>query len=124
MQLHMILKFGSFAALLDLLKIFLFKCLTQYLWPIKIVAIKFLWEAIKQCPLQPFPKLVMGPNHTCLLLTPLLSPLIIWLAEMLTLLKKESTFNFWLFFRTCTYYSNCFHLNYFHTVILTGWTTQ
>ena len=27
----------------------------------------------------------MEPNRTCLLLTPLLLPLIIWLAEMLTL---------------------------------------
>ena len=40
-----------------------------------------------QCPLQPLPELVMEPNHTRLLLTPLLSPLIIWLAEMLTLLS-------------------------------------
>ena len=31
----------------------------------------------------------MEPNHTCLLLTPLLLPIIIWLAEMLTLLRKN-----------------------------------
>ena len=42
-----------------------------------------------QCSLQPFPKLVMEPNHMCLLLTPLLSPLIIWSAEMFILLIKN-----------------------------------
>ena len=31
----------------------------------------------------------MEPNRTCLLLTPLLLPIIIWLAEMLTLLRKN-----------------------------------
>ena len=44
-----------------------------------------------QRPLHTFPKLVMEPNHTCLLLTPLLS-LTIWLAEMLTLLRKKIHF--------------------------------
>ena len=33
----------------------------------------------------------MEPNCTCLLLTILLLPIIIWLAEMLTLLRKKST---------------------------------
>ena len=42
-----------------------------------------------QCPLQPFPELVMEQNHTCLLVTPLLLPIIIRLAEMLTLLRKN-----------------------------------
>ena len=42
-------------------------------------------------PLQPFPELVMEPNHTCLLLTLLLSPLVIWLAEMLIYLRKKIT---------------------------------
>ena len=31
----------------------------------------------------------MEPNRTCLLLTPLLLPIIIWLAEMLILLRKN-----------------------------------
>ena len=45
--------------------------------------------AIKvQYLLQPFPKLVMEPNHMCLLLLLLLSPLIIWLSELLILLGK------------------------------------
>ena len=62
--------------------------LTQYYSQSKFSHISYM-EAIKvQCPLQPVPKLVMKPNCTCLLLTPLLSPLIIWLAEMLTLLRK------------------------------------
>ena len=77
----MILKFGSFVVLLDLLKYFknLFKM------PNNVSYV----EAIKlHHPLQMFSKLVMEPNHTCLLLTLLLSPLIIWLAEMLILLRK------------------------------------
>ena len=50
----------------------------------------------------------MEPNHTCLLLTPLLLPLIIWLAEMLTLLRKNPLLIlavFSGFSSTCTYYS-------------------
>ena len=47
-----------------------------------------------QCPLHPFPELVMEPNHTCLLLTPLLLPIIIRLAEMLTLLRNNQHLNF------------------------------
>ena len=31
----------------------------------------------------------MEPNPTCLLLTPLLLPIVIWLAEMLPLLRKN-----------------------------------
>ena len=46
-----------------------------------------------QCPLQRFPKLVIEPNGACLLLAPLLSPLI-WLAEMLSLLRKKNHFYF------------------------------
>ena len=42
-----------------------------------------------QCLLQPFPELVMEPKRTCLLLTPLLLLLIIWLAEILTHLRKN-----------------------------------
>ena len=50
-------------------------------------------ESIKvQCLLQPFSKLVMESNHTCLLLIPLLSPLIIWIAENVISLEKEYTF--------------------------------
>ena len=36
----------------------------------------------------------MEPKRTCLLLTPLLLPIIIWLAEMLTLLKKTHFYFF------------------------------
>ena len=53
----------------------------------------FLWEAIKvECLLWLSPVLVTEPNHTGLLSTPLLSPLIIWLAEMLT--NCHATFQF------------------------------
>ena len=64
-----------------------------------------------QCPLEPFPELVMEPNRTCLLLTPLLLPIIIWLAEMLTLLRKNPLLIFSCFsgFRaTGTYYKGYF----------------
>ena len=50
----------------------------------------------------------MEPNRTCLLLTPLLLPIIIWLAEMLTLLRKNPLLIFSCFSEfssTWTYYS-------------------
>ena len=46
------------------------KCMTQYLWPIKISSYISCGKVIEvQCPLQTFPKFVMEPNCTCLLLT-------------------------------------------------------
>ena len=45
--------------------------------------------------LQPYP---VESNHTCLLVMPLLSFLIIWLAENLFCFEKKSTFNFLVFF--------------------------
>ena len=44
----------------------------------------------------PFPELVLEPNHTNLLLMPLLSSLVIWLAKKLLVLN---TFNFFTVFQ-------------------------
>ena len=55
----------------------------------------------------PFPELVMKSSRTSLLWTLLQPPLLIWLAEMLTLLRKNPLFNFSCFSgssSTCTYY--------------------
>ena len=86
MQLHMILKFGSFVVLLDPLKIF--QNLFVQMFDIIFTANQNFHNTFPmgkpykvQCPLQPFPEFVMEPNRTCLLLTPLLLPVIIWLAE-------------------------------------------
>ena len=93
MQLHTILKFGSFVVLLDPLKIFQ-NLVVQMFDKIFTANQNFhntfpVEKPCVQCPLEPFPELVMEPNRTCLLLTPLLLPIIIWLAEMLTLLSKN-----------------------------------
>ena len=94
MQLHRILKFGSFLALLDLLNMYqnLFVQMSDTIFTIEFSTIHFLREAIKvQYLFQLIPKLVMEPNHTYLL-TLLLSPLIIWLTETLILLNKNPVF--------------------------------
>ena len=86
------MKFGSFVILLAPLKIFqnLFVQMSDIIFTInQNFHHTFYREAINvQYQLQPFPRLVMKPNRMCLLLTPLLLPLIIWLAEMLSLLRK------------------------------------
>ena len=87
-------KITSYTVLLDLLKkfkILLFKVVLHNIYgQSKISQYISYGEAIEvQCPLQPSPEFVMEPNCTCLLLTPLLLPIIIWLAEMLTLLRKN-----------------------------------
>ena len=68
------------------------------------------------------PELVMEPNHTCLLLIPLLLPIIIWLAEMLILLRKNPLLTFSCFSgfsSTWTYYSLCSipYINFLHNCI-------
>ena len=56
-------------------------------------------EAIKVLyPLRMVPELVTEPKYTCLLMTHLLPLLIIWLAEMLILLRKNPLFIFSCFF--------------------------
>ena len=99
MQLHTILKFGSFVVLLDLLKSF--QNLLVQMFDITFMANQNFHNTFPMgkpykysVHYSLFPELVMEPNHTCLLLTRLLLPVIIWLAEMLTLLRKKFTFNF------------------------------
>ena len=100
MQLYTTLKFGSFVAQLDPLKIFL-NLFVQM--PDTILTVNqnvhhtLLWESHKmQYPVQPPPEqqLAMKPNLSCLLLTLLLPPLIIWLVEMLIFLRKNPLFIF------------------------------
>ena len=81
-----------FLVLMPVYKIFLFKCLTQQ--PIKIFPMHLLWEAIKvHSPVQSF------KAH----MTSLLSPLIIWMAEMLFLMRKKTCFQFLVVFQDSTY---------------------
>ena len=99
MQLHMILKFGLFVVLLDLLKIFqnLFVQMSDIIFMANQNCHNTLpmGSHIITVSITALTKLIMKPSHTFLLLTPLLLPLFIWLAEMLlTLLRKKSTFNF------------------------------
>ena len=84
MELHKFLKFGSFVVLLDLPKYC--KSFHSSVWH-NIFCPKFSHCEVLIL-LGPLPKLVMEPNCACLLLTPLLSVLITWLAEMLLLLRK------------------------------------
>jgi len=69
--------------------------------------------------LRPFPELVLAPNHTCLLLTPLL---VNWLAEKLFALRKNPLLIFCCFSgfsSTCTYYitmNNSYLLQLFHAL--------
>ena len=87
MQLHMIL-FSPFVALLDLLRIFqnLFVQMPDTIFIINQNFHQTFSMGKPQSaeyPLQLFLERVKEPNHTCLLLTLLLSPpIIIWLAEM------------------------------------------
>ena len=57
--------------------------------------------------LQPFFEVVLDSNHTCLLLSPLLLPLVIWTTEKLFVLRKNPLSIFCCFpgfSSTCTYY--------------------
>ena len=89
MQLHTILKFGSFVVLLDLLKILqdLFVQMSE------IFTVYFLWGS-HTSTVSITAELVMEPNCMCLLLTPLLLPLIIWLAENVNSVEKKFAFHF------------------------------
>ena len=88
-QLHTILKFGSFVVLLDPLKMF-----QNQMFDIIFMANQNLHNTfpvgshINTMSITAISQIVMEPNRTCLLLTSLLLPIIIWLAEMLALLRK------------------------------------
>jgi len=99
-QLHKILKFGSFVVLLDPLKIFQ-NLFVQMLYTIFTANQKFphfLWEALEMhASLQPLPELILDSNHTCLLLIPILSSLVTWLAKKLFVSRKNSLLIFYYF---------------------------
>ena len=112
MELHKFLKFRSFVVLLDPLKILqnLFIQMTDKIFYDQSLHTFPMGQGSHKihCLLCSFSTLVMEPNHTCMLLTPLLSPLITWLAKVSFLLRKNPPFYLAAFAglnSTCTYTS-------------------